>query len=161
MDNLETYNRVKSLSPPLINTLLLSAQVLLIIITLIAIVSYWLVDIAPLYSLAATTSAAIFYFVLPRYARSYQHSCRFCGHPLHLVVRPFLLTQKYLAMQGQKQGDYFFTRCRWGYNLLQKRWVKISNQSLACHHCRLSENRQIEVYAPVSAGELKTLPSFD
>ncbi len=161
MDNLETYNRVKSLSPPLMHTLLLSTHLLLIPVTLMAIVSYWLIDIPALYSFGTATIAAILYFAFSRYARDRRQFCRFCRQPLHYVIRPLLLTQKYLDMRGQKQGDYFFTRRVWGYNPLQKRWVKISNQALTCHHCRLSEHRQIEVYEPVSRHELSTLQHFD
>jgi hypothetical protein len=83
--------------------------------------------------------------------------CQYCQQPLGHVVRPLLLNQKYLSLRGQKQGDYFYTLCRWGNNPLQLRWAKISNRSLACHHCRLTEEKQDEHYQIAPPSELLEL----
>ena len=157
MENLETYNRVKSLQSTRFNNGLLACNILLMFIALAGVISFWLMGKPWLYS-AGTLAAAVFiYLILSLLERHRPLSCQYCGHSLHVVIRPFLLTSKYLAMRGHKQGDYFYTRCSWGKTPWLKRWAKISNRSLACHHCRLTEEKQTEYYETVSAAELAIL----
>lgn len=80
--------------------------------------------------------------------------CQYCHSRLDEVVRPFLLSSRYLALQGVKRGDYFFTYCRWGKLSFRKRWAKISRRSRACHHCRLTEERLTEHYETPTEKEL-------
>jgi hypothetical protein len=56
-------------------------------------------------------------------------------------------------MQGVKEGDYFFTQCTKKSSPFKKHWVKISNRSLACHHCRLSEEMYREHKQNISEKE--------
>ncbi len=157
MENLETYNRVRSLESPLYKSSVLIGNILFISIAIGASVSFWLLNTPWHYSLGITALAICASTALTVFNHRRAPSCQFCGNNLSFVVRPFLLNSKYLSMQGHKKGDYFYTRCSWGYKPLLKRWAKISHRSLACHHCRLTEEKQSEHYEPVSTDERATL----
>ncbi|MEE8060046.1 MAG: hypothetical protein V3T17_19770 [Pseudomonadales bacterium] len=154
MENLETYNRVQSLESPLFKNFLLCSYVLLIFIALAAGVSFFITENAWPYALITVFVTVLAYILLTIFDYMHTKSCQYCHQQLGHVVRPFLLTQKYLSMQGFKKGDYFYTQYCWGNNPFQKRWAKISNRSLACHHCRLTEEKQTEHYEAVSPDEL-------
>ncbi len=146
MEYLETYNRVPSLESPYSKSILIIGRLLLIAISLAAASSsLWNKQPWDL-TLSIVMGSLLAYIILSiaRYRR--EKICQYCKQPLDYVIRPFFLNQEHLSKQGTKRGDHFYTQCYWGGNPLQRRWAKISNRSLACHHCRLSEERQAEHY---------------
>ena len=155
MDNLETYNRVPSLESPLLKNLLLSSYWLLIVIALYGFISLAFLAQPWSSSLLISIGALSAYVLLYGYDLQRSRTCQFCKGALSTIIRPFILSPKFLAMTGQKEGDYFYTYRIWGKVPFKKRWLKISQQSLACHHCRLSEIKQQECHQAVSDTECK------
>jgi hypothetical protein len=156
MDNLETYNRVPSLESPLLKSALLFGYWLLIGATFYGVIGLAFITPAWPHSLIIASGALIAYSLLYYYDNRRTKTCQFCKGPLSTIVRPFILSSKFLTMTGQKHGDYFFTYRAWGKLPFKKRWLKISHQSYACHHCRLSEVKQHEYHQPVSDDEHKS-----
>ncbi len=157
MDNLETYNRVPSLERPLPKTVLLSVYTLLIFIIIGGVINLAFLGIEEPILDYLTIAAFIVYILIYSIDLKRSRYCQHCQSKLSTINRPFLLTPKFLAMRGQKQGDYFYTEARWGAAPF-KRWAKISQQSLACHHCRLSEEKQVEHYEVATEQEINQLP---
>ena len=85
--------------------------------------------------------------------------CQFCHTALSTINRPIHLDRQYLSMQGLKEGDYFYTKCRWGANRFVKRWTKISNRYNACHRCRLTEETAYKYYESITLQEQQRLES--
>ncbi|ARN75464.1 hypothetical protein [Oceanicoccus sagamiensis] len=157
MDNLETYNRVSSLERPLPKTLLLSVYTLLFFTIIMGAINFAVsaIDQPVLdYISIAALIAYILIYIIDGHRHRY---CQHCGDRLTRITRPFLLTSKFLSMEGRKQGDYFYTRSRRHLWSLTPRWTKISQQSLACHHCRLTEEKQTESYEAASEAEIAQL----
>lgn len=151
---LETYNRVKSLESSLIRKLLALSYSLLLLVGTAAIASLFIPAIAIPYAPLLILIVFVLGMILYRFGSRLTQYCRFCGGKIDLVKRPFLLSAKYLAMKGYKEDGHFYTRCRWGNNPFRQRWVKLSNLSKACHHCRLMEERYNTVYQQPSALEV-------
>ena len=154
MDNLDTYNRVPSLESATIKTSLLLTYCLLILIVISSISSLWLLNPNWPYAAHCAAAAILLYAIIVIVDKRRQRHCQFCGQALSTVVRPFLLTAQYLNMQGTKDGEYFITYAAKGTAPWAKRWVKISNQSSACHHCRLTEESYKVTYQAISPEEL-------
>jgi hypothetical protein len=157
MHNIETYNRVRCLESPRLKRLATYRPALLLLALLACLASTLINQALDQFTVifvagAMLCSLAIFLFDKRRIPH-----CQHCNSPLDYVVRPFLLNSKYLAMHGTKKGDYFYTFCRWGTQPLTQRWAKISRRSLACHHCRLTEERMIEHFDTVSDSELQDI----
>jgi hypothetical protein len=157
MTNLDTYNRVKSLELNRLGTLVNLCYFSLILFILGGLASPVLPSgqfIPPISSVAGATLilAAVYYW-----DRKRRKKCQFCGHMLSFVNRPFLLDNNYLSMKGLKEGDYFYTKCVWGTYPLIKRWTRISNRSIVCHHCRLTEERSSKYFESISQGELERI----
>lgn len=157
MQNLETYNRVNSLQAKLVRGLLSFFYTSLLVIALGSLISLIFLFNAWIYSISAGSGALILFILIYMRDNAREKTCQFCHNTLTYITRPFLLNQKYLAMQGSKIGDHFYTRCSWGNRPFHKRWAKISNRSLACHHCRLTEEKSSEYFQTVSAQELERL----
>ena len=142
--DLETYNRVRDLQSQGLKRLLIACYVILLSTFVIGISSYLLLAEPWPHTLLISTAALVSCLLILNYDNHSPPRCRFCHTPLTRVVRPLLLTQTYLSMEGKKSGDYFYTRRRQGL-FKGYRWVKLSNQSLACNHCRLMEETYREV----------------
>lgn len=153
--NLDTYNRVKVLQAPLFNRRIVIIALLLIAVA--AVTCLLIIDPAWQQSLITAIITLAMLGAIYRYCRRRGQLCLHCGNSLSYIVRPLLLTPRYLSMQGHKQGDSFYSRCRWGKNPFQQRWAKITNRSLACHHCRLTEEKQTAHHEAVSPEELARL----
>jgi hypothetical protein len=154
MHNIETYNRVPSLDSPRLKRLATYSPALLLL-ALLACLGTTLINrsLNP-YSVIFVSGALLCYLAIFLYDKRRTLRCQYCHSTLDYVVRPFLLNTKYLAMQGIKKGDYFYTFCRWGARPVTRRWAKISRRSLACHHCRLTEERMMEHFDTVTDAEL-------
>ena len=157
MEDLNTYNRVQSLETLLLKNMLVISHAVLLPIILLGSISLLILENSWPYTFSITLSALLAYLSLSTIYYRRSKRCRYCRRQLDYVIRPLLLTSKYLSLQGNKKGDYFFTRCRWGSQPFTRRWVKISNRSLTCHHCRLSEKKQTEHYQSPSAKELANI----
>jgi len=154
--DLNTYNQVAALSSNRLRALLSIVCSGLLIIAVSSAVVFTVLDTFKGYKLAALIAVPLLLILLFFSRRQGQH-CQFCHHSLSYITRPMLLTQKLLAKEGIKQGDYFYTRCYWGVLPFKKRWVKISNRTLACHHCRLTEHHSREHYQQPMAEELAAI----
>ena len=80
--------------------------------------------------------------------------CRFCGGPLDQVQRPLMLNAFYLARPGQKVDDSYYLFDTEGLSPYRDRWIRITHQSWACHHCKLLEKTWWRHYAPASEREV-------
>lgn len=152
MDDFNTYNQVQVLEsglPRLFFNLVYGLLALTFVTaTLLALTlaHYWLLILA---GLCAALTGLAFWLDVHRSRR-----CRHCGTELVSIVRPFKLSADYLAMRGVKTGDYFYCETTWGMNPLNKRWARISQQSLCCRHCRIFEERTHKVYEAASSDEI-------
>lgn len=152
--DLKTYNRVPALESTIVKNALLSAMAALFVSTAGCAVMFMVMAKPPvLLAWAGALSGLILIILVALYQRR-RRRCQFCGSALSKVLRPFLLTSKYLAIQGVKQGDYYYMKST---KALQSGWVKISNQAVACHHCRLTEEQHRECIEPVTPAELEAL----
>ena len=149
MKDLETYNRVPSLESPLLKSSVFALYVALTFIAIGGSIKFIVVDNSVLLSLATLCGAAALFVLVYIYDSTRTHYCQFCSGKLVSIIRPLILTNKFLAMTGSKRGDFFFTYCSWGKIPFVKRWTKISNRSLACHHCRLAETKQFAFHEPL------------
>ena len=159
MTNLDTYNRVRSLERKRLFTLvnLCYTSLLLCVagsVASIAVVNSWYVPAASLASVSILAFTS-FYF----WDRHRVKHCQFCHTALSTINRPIHLDRQYLSMQGLKEGDYFYTKCRWGANRFVKRWTKISNRYNACHRCRLTEETAYKYYESITLQEQQRLES--
>lgn len=159
MNDLDTYNRVRLLESSLHKNLFSTSYILLVLTLLASLADLLLFPDPWPYDLQVSAAALLVFIALVMFDYRRSLRCQYCGDQLGYVTRPFLLTQKYLAMHGVKKGDYFYTRCRWGSRPLQQRWAKISHRSAACHHCRLSEEKHLEYFEEVSAEKQSELES--
>jgi hypothetical protein len=158
--NIETYNRVPSLASLLLKRSIAVVYSLLLLAILGSIASIPLNPSTVTYAVIIIIGSTASFLILFKLNNSRTLRCRFCHGPLEYVIRPFFLNSKYLGMEGTKQGDYFFTLCRWGLQPWHKRWAKISRCSLACHHCKLTEERVIEHYDNVTETELRKINNY-
>lgn len=158
MEKLETYNRVPTLESQFIRQFLTIGYSVLIFAAVLGFSSYLLLSKPWPHTLLVSATTLVICLLVNNYDHYRPKHCRYCGSPLRLVVRPLLLTQKYLSMEGRKVGNYFYTRRKPGL-LSDPCWVKLSNQSMACHHCRLTEEKYREIQEIPSAEELRTLPT--
>ena len=157
MDNIETYNRGPCLESPRLKHLVTYSPVLLLLALCACLATTLIKQSLDLYTVIFVSSAIFCYLAILLFDKRRILRCQFCNSPLDYVVRPFLLNTKYLTMQGSKKGDYFYTFCRWGAQPMTRRWAKISRRSLACHHCRLTEERIMEHFDTVSDSELQDI----
>lgn len=157
MDNLKTYNRVKELESKKARTFLFVCYISSIIVAIGGLAALFFNKDLWTYSAIAATTAIILARLIYMIDNRREKSCQFCGNILSYITRPFLLKGKYLSMHGVKEGNYFFTQRTRKTSPFKKCWTKISNRSLACHHCRLSEETYSEYYEPPSEKELTVL----
>jgi len=156
--DLNTYNQVTALPSNRLRGMLAAIYIALLIAAVGCAAVFAIAGAASSYTLAAALAVPLLLLLLSLNRRRVKR-CQFCSNPLNYITRPMLLTQKHLATEGTKQGDYFYTRCYWGLIPLRKRWAKISNRALACHHCRLTEHHSSEHYQPPTATELAAIES--
>lgn len=157
MDNFETYNRVGNLEAPWIKSVMSAFHIILISAALVFLLSAYLNIWLWQTALLATTAAAIIATSLKLYDLKRARRCRQCHDELGHIDRELLLGAEYLAMKGIKQGNSFYTRCRWGNQPFVSRWAKISHRARACHHCRLSEIGHYQYFEPIDAAQLSQL----
>lgn len=155
-NQLDTYNRVRELQSPLVRSLLIAIHLTLALVTVASAVWWFIIEnrglAAAIFIIAITLLTIVFLK-----SRNRRLSCRYCDNELINITRPMILTPRFLAIHGMRHGDYFFTQRRGIDTLFNKQWIKISNRSLACHHCRLTEERQHEHCEPVSQIEVETI----
>lgn len=84
-------------------------------------------------------------------------NCRHCGHELQLVLRPITLRNELLTRPGIALNDVFYSLV--GHLPMRRKWMKLRQQSQACHHCRLYENRYFKSYEPLTDAEERELKS--
>jgi hypothetical protein len=157
MDKLSTYNRVRDLEAPwILQGYNVSYGVLL---TFITAGSLWLWQSSnPWPYIVHSLLIAMGIFAALRCIQHYRLSrCQFCGSALTEITRPLILTQKFLSLNGTKQGDYFYTEHTPFLMPFSKRWIKISSRSLACHHCRLTEEKCREHYENIGDDEVNSI----
>lgn len=154
MDKLETYNRVPSLESQRVKTILIACYLINVIAAIACVMSYWVAHQPLPYALLGVAVSLVVGVLLLNYDNHRQKYCRYCGSALSSVIRPLVLNQEFLSMDGKKMGDWFFTPRKVGlFGKVQ--WVKMSNQALVCHSCRLTETTHRVVQEPVSASELE------
>lgn len=83
--------------------------------------------------------------------------CRHCRQELKPLVRPFTFNERYLAMRGIKEGDFFYTLT--GSSKKAARPVRLSRQTLVCHHCRLVQQGHRVLTEQLSESEWQALKS--
>lgn len=154
MDKLEAYNRVPILESQRVKRILIGCYIVNIVAAITCIISYWVVQQPWPYALLGVTLSLIVGFLLINYDNHRQKHCRFCDSVLTFVIRPLVLNQDYLALEGKKLGNWFFTRKKSGL-FGRLHWVKMSNQALVCHNCHLAESAHRIVEEPVSDGEVE------
>lgn len=152
--DLETYNRVPNLESTVFKNVLVGIMITLFVSTAACAVAFIVLIKPPTLVAWGGALSGLALIILGVIYRRRKRRCQFCGSALGTVLRPFLLTSKYLAIQGVKQGNYFYMKSN---KTLQSAWVKISNQTVACHHCRLTEEQHSEFTEPVTQAELETL----
>ena len=171
MNNLNTYNRVPALESQLTRRVLSVAYALLLLGAGFGLASYLLLPKPWPYTLLGSATLLIVCLVVTNLHSHSPKRCRYCGSTLSYAIRPFLLTEKYLSMEGRKSGNYFYTQTKpkkqrppagngnGAQNPQPNRvgWVKLSNQSLACHHCRLTEDKYRVVQEIASPDEIAAL----
>lgn len=158
MSDLETYNRVPTLESQFIKRLLVTGYVAMVFVAALGLASYLLLADPWPHTLLISGAILVACLLVINFDNHRPRRCQFCRSTLDPVIRPLLLTDKYLSMEGRKIGNAFYTRQKQGL-LQRKRWVKLSNQSLACHHCRLTEEAYREVQQTPSAEEVDMLES--
>lgn len=156
MEKLETYNRVPALESQRIRRILVVCYVINVMALIACVIGYWIVKQPLPYALLGVAISLIAGFLLINYDNHRQKTCRFCGNGLSFVVRPLVLNQQYLSMDGKKVGNHFYTLKKAGL-LGRLRWSKLSNQALVCHNCRLSETTHRIVQETPSEGEIRQL----
>lgn len=157
MNNLATYNRVRTLAQTPYKNLLSLCYLLFLFIAFISLGNLWLNSGSWSYNKLAIGLSISACILLSLFARRSKQHCRFCGGPLVNIERPFILTPKFLKLNGHKIGQSFYTYKNSSILLGKKQWVKISIHSLACHHCRLTEEKQVEHHEPASTIEVESL----
>lgn len=157
MDNFDTYNRVDNLQATWVHSCFSALHILLISAALVFFTLAYLDLWSWQESLLATSIAAAISLSLKFYDLKRPRRCRQCRGEIGHIHRELRLSDKYLAMNGIKQGDSFYTQCRWGSRPFVSRWAKISHRSRACHHCRLSEIGHYQYFEPVTAEQLRQL----
>ena len=156
MKNLDTYNRVNALESRPHRQLLYGCLLIAFLGTAAGISSYWLEERWwPQLLLVSLSALGLCLGIIWFQAQRAPH-CQFCGSALSRIVQPLRLTERLLEMRGVKQGAYFFTRKAGGIPGTEQ-WVKLSNQSLVCHHCRLMETTIRLTEEPASAEEIAEL----
>lgn len=153
MEKLETYNRVPALESQRIRRILIVCYIINVMALIACVIGYWILKQPLPYALLGVAISLIAGFLLINYANHRQKTCRFCGNGLSLVVRPLVLNQQYLSMDGKKVGNNFYTRRKTGL-FGRLRWSRLSNQALVCHNCRLSETTHRIVQETASEDEI-------
>ncbi|WP_101757530.1 hypothetical protein [Oceanicoccus sp. KOV_DT_Chl] len=159
MDNLATYNRVPSLESKTIKASFILVYSLLLLAIIGSLAATLVFPDISHYLISGAIAATILYSAIAYLDARRKRHCQFCKQTLSSVIRPLLLNSQYLNMQGKKHGDYFITHGSWGLIPFKKRWVKISNHSMSCHHCRLIEEGYKPMYQPLSPEELAKFQS--
>lgn len=159
MDTFKTYNRVSNLEAPWVQSCFSAFNIALLSATLVFLVLAY-IDIWPWKTaLLATIITAIITASLKLLDIKRSRHCQQCHSEIGHIDRELLLSPQYLAMDGIKQGNSFYTQCRWGNRPFITRWAKISHRARACHHCRLSETGYYQYFESVSAEQLRQLKS--
>lgn len=157
MDNFKTYNRVSNLEAPWVQSCFSTFYIILLSATVVFLVLAYLEAWSWQASLIAATMAAIIAAGLKLLDIKRPRHCQQCSGEIGHINRKLLLSTEYLAMNGIKQGESFYTQCRWGNQPFITRWAKISHRARACHHCRLSEVGYFQYFEPVSTEQLREL----
>lgn len=156
MDKLETYNRVPVLESQFVKRFLILCYLLNLIAAIACIFSYWVIRQPWPYALLGVGCTIVVSLLLLNYDSHRPKKCRYCHSKLEFVVRPLVLNSDYLTLEGRKVGNYFYTRDKKGI-AGANRWLKLSNQALVCHHCRLTEATHRIIPEPVSGEEKQRL----
>lgn len=153
MDQLDTYNQVQALESRRFHY----GQILISTFSIVSafLIISFVVNEPPwwLYLGIAGVLLLAFFPIASWLLSDRKKHCQFCRSELHYITRPMLLTDKYLKMKGNVRGMCFYTQLESN----SEQWVKISKQSLACHHCRLIEARQTEQVDKASHDEIEQL----
>ena len=156
MADINTYNQVRHLASDRSSRSVKFAAYLAaaVAVTILLFVNSTTLLLALLLiTLAVLLSIVIWYLA----ERRHPH-CRFCGNQLAYIRRPFTFNEKYLAMPGVKDGDFFYTWQQRPYlPFLSKRPVRISKFSTACHTCRLIQQGHYVNHEVVSVGDLQEI----
>lgn len=153
MTHLNTYNRVKSLESKRFSTLINLYYLSLLISIIGSLVILALITSLRIPAISWAIGGTLILAVSYYWDRNRPKSCQFCDTTLSMVNRPIVLNSNYLSMKGLKEGNYFYTKCRWGANPLIERWTKISNRSKVCNHCRLTEETIVRHFESVTLEE--------
>ena len=155
MKSLDTYNRASSLAAGQHTVWLGMAYWLLMIAAMaIAVINHrhWQIDTYYLLPVGLFFIALLVVLYRQRLSRH----CRFCGGKLATISRDFNLRVEHLNSQGLKGEQCFYLQKPSGL-LRRPRWVKLYNQSKACHTCRIFEDGYKQVEEAVTAGEVEAL----
>jgi|GEM_PF-1409409 len=158
---LDSYNRESSLESPRARWLYWLANGLLLTLGAIEL-SPWPLGLGSLQVLQWSIPLVPFgvAMLLIVYRLSYRQrvkNCRHCGRELQLVMRPVTLRNELLTRPGIVQDGVFYSLV--GYLPMRRKWMKLRQQSQACHHCRLYENRHFKSYEPLTDDEEQKLKS--
>ena len=157
MDNVETYNRVGNLEAPWVRSCFSASYLILFSGAVVCLVLAYLKTLPLTTALIAAAASGVIAGLIKYYDVKRPRHCHHCRCEIGHITRELLLTSEYLGMNGIKQGDNFYTQCRWGNQPFITRWAKISHRARACHHCRLSEEGYFQHFEPVSAEQLREL----
>lgn len=153
MEKLDTYNRVHQLQSQTVFRVYSACFLLLIAAAILCLLGHRLFGLSWEQSLSGFLAVVLASLMIYRLKLSQIKRCRFCYSRLDTVTRPLLLTPKLLSLEGKKHDKFFYTQ-RSGTLWTAAKWVRLSNQSLVCHHCRLIEESYREVQEPVSEQEI-------
>ena len=157
MESPETYNRVSQIESTFTHNSLkwLKTLSLLSLVVVAGLTYTQQLDLS--LGLLLGTGALLIALLLWRIIISRSRRCRFCGGELHYINREMILNSHYLAMQGVKQGDYYYARSDWAKKHSPTGWAKISHRAQACHYCRISKEGYSVCQQAASEQELQAL----
>ena len=157
MDTFATYNKVKSLTQEFYGRLLSSVYLLLIFIIVSSISCLLLgIETWPVLNLTLIASPILLIVIYIKDKTS-KRQCRYCQGGLIEITRPLILTPEYLAMNGHKKGNYFYAYYQQKFNPFKKQWTKISHHSMACQHCRLTEEKKFKRHVVITESEINNV----
>ena len=149
MADLKTYNQVKQLERAGLGTLLSVSYLLCMFIASLCLLGLFFLTLYWMLLLLGLVGCLVFMWIVVRLQRTRRRDCRFCGTPLQEIERPFFLSEEHFWRHGLLFDEVYYLR-RSSLFTPGVRWVKPTNRSFVCHHCRIHEKDSRQLIEPVS-----------
>jgi hypothetical protein len=154
MQNLQTYNRVKTLDNKAKKNGFIALGVLCLSGSIASALYGFLLAPEALYLIASLVLSTVLLSgaaLLIKQGRHLHMQCQFCHSDLEIIDLPFQFKNRHITGAGLKLDDQLFEEERVQGH---KQWVRRYQWALACHHCRLYETTYSESFKLATPREM-------